>query len=207
MKTNKTAIVIAGIVVLGAVVIAGMYLSVNYGSDTDAEPDTDTIAVSTPPSEQKTTPIIQNTKETRRAEGTISMQGGQFVLSGDSQFQSGLRVKNSANVKLGAILQIYVDNKKKVALEGIVESKAPSEMIVLRVAGQQVLTEANAMDTTPRQEDTEVEAFSVFYAKLSQKEKNCLVEVFGQTKIQAWARDSSLKPSSDELHKIAACTK
>lgn len=206
MKTNKTAIAITGIVVLGAVVIAGMYLFGKSGQEEGNQLDTDTSAVSTPPSEQKTAPIAQNVKETKRAEGTISVQSEQFMLSGDSQFQNGLRVKNSANVKLGAILQIYVDNKKKVALEGIVESKTPSEMIVLKVAGQQVLTEANAMDTTPRPEDSEVEAFSVFYAKLSQKEKNCLVEVFGQTKIQAWVNDPGLKQSSDELHKIAACT-
>lgn len=201
---NKTAIYITGIIVLGIITITGMYLFASPDSATDQLSDIDTNAVATPATDS-TKVVSENTRETKQATGTLSMQNSQFVLSGDPQYKNGLRVKNSPNVKLSAILQIYVDNRQKVTLEGIVESKSPTEMMVLKVAGKQVLTEANAMDFTPRPEDSSVEAFSAFYARLSQDDKNCVVSVFGQTAVQAWINDSSKKPSFEDLQKINAC--
>jgi len=150
-------------------------------------------------------PPTPPTREVKSASGTIKKEDGVFFLTGDADFKNGMKVKNSANVHLSPILDLYVENKKIVALEGIVESSYPNEMIVLSVAGKQILTEANAMDTSPRPEDTSTEAFSVFYAALSKEEQACLTAAFGQTQIKKWIANPALKPSADDLRRINAC--
>jgi hypothetical protein len=201
---NKTAVAITSIIVGGIIIIAGLYFT--FGTKFVLAPtssgEVPSPSTSVQGKAQSTQPNVKTTKE---ASGKVLLVNNKFVLQGDSKYPNGLTVKNSLNSKLHAILMLYVNNKNAVKISGIVKSWYPNEMIVLLVDGKMVLTEAEAMDTTPRTVSTG-QSFAEFYATLSASQKECISTALGASTVQKWQDNPEIQPSPDDLRRINACT-